>query len=174
MSDLTSWWAAWVEERQCSQIAFPPIAARYTARNTTCPTPGTATTAWASSTQGSDNTLGTVQTWVWWPSRTKVLTFAGPGLKERPCPPTWVTILPLFLYRDWQSYLFCSYSEECLLDDCLFISFSCWATKGDTVILITFHIRLHIVLEKINRQAACSVTFALEVSVVKCLKLFQN
>lgn len=96
-----AWWAAGVEEhqREPCQGAFPPIAARYTARNTTHPAPGTATVA-QTSAQGSDNTLGTVETWVWRPSQTKAHTFARPGLKERPCLPTWVTILPLFLYRD--------------------------------------------------------------------------
>lgn len=44
--------------------------------------------------------LGTLGTWVWWPGWTKALTFARPGLKERPCLPTWVAIPPSFLYRD--------------------------------------------------------------------------
>lgn len=70
------------------------------AGNTTRPTPGTATDI------GSDQTPRTLEMWTWRLSRTKAITFARPGLKKRPCLPTWVTIPPSFLYRGSLANLF--------------------------------------------------------------------
>lgn len=98
-----AWWAARVEEhqRECSQDqwAFPPITARHAARNTTRPTPGTATvkkgTTARASAQGSDQPPGALERWVSWLSWTKALAVPRPGLKQT--MPTYLGYNPTFI-----------------------------------------------------------------------------